>query len=91
MDELLAAKSVPHLLLTLVVVMAAHLLKGLVDLVLKLIDRKAQVTDNSVKELTLSVKATNRSINNCFTGLKLLAGEKWPDVKKAIDDSKLDV
>lgn len=92
MEELLQAKSVPLLLVLITVFLCIGLLKGVVEFVWKVNQKKEDVRDDSIRELILSVKKTNHSINNVFTALKILSGESWDEIKKILaEKNDLDI
>lgn len=86
MEAILETKSIGSLLVAIICLLAAHFIKGMVEFVWKAKQEKDSVHDTTLKELVLSVKKTNHAINNLFTAIKIVAGEKWPEIKEVLED-----
>jgi hypothetical protein len=84
MDKLLELNNLPLFIIGIFVVLLFNLFKGIVEFLWKLKQKQEEVRDSTVKELTASIKKTNQSINKVFSVLKIMAGDKWPSIRKEI-------
>lgn len=86
MEVLLETKNIPALLFSIVVLLCAYLIKGVIEFVWKVRAKEDAVKDQTMKDILSGLKETNHSINNAFAAIKFLAGDKWPEIRAAIKD-----
>lgn len=90
------------LLAGLIVILALHLIMKIIQMGLDAFNKKAETTDrlsSEFKDVSARLMAIERDMNevlkfrkdfrNMFTALKLVAGEKWPDIRAAIEEDSI--
>lgn len=101
MELLKDVNSIPALLAALCVIGTLHVLFKLGEFVWKIQEKKEQLSDKTILDLTASVQRLDQTmhgiqrelhdipkfkkeLNRCFEAVKILAGPRWPDIRKSI-------
>lgn len=70
--------------------MLAHLLKGIIEFLWTIKRREDDAKERTLKEISLDIKKLNQSVNNSFLAIKFLAGPKWDQISKKIQEKNID-
>lgn len=104
MEEILShANSVPTLLAAICVIGTLHLVFKLAEFTWKMIEKRSEISESTMKSLVSSVQRLDstirqiekdltdipkfkKDIERCFRAMKLLAGDKWPEIRRSLSE-----
>jgi rubrerythrin len=90
LQGLLEVKSLPLLLVFVVVFLCFNFIRSVVELFWKIKSEKQAASDNAIIGLTAEVAKLRKDLMRYYSALKMLSGEKWADIRKEItEDEKI--
>jgi hypothetical protein len=100
MEALFETKSIPALLTLIAVFMCASFIRGCFEIFIKLKKEKESASEAAILALTEEVKRNTLAmehlddklsldIRRMFSALKLLAGDRWQQIRKDIMENDL--